>query len=143
DPQRALVQRHVDAGAEMLRDDAHPMVFMAREISRYHHARWDGAGYPSRVAGTSTPLGARICSVADAYDAMVCGIGHAPKRDLADALAELRRESGRQFDPALVSCFDSLIRSETEGLGVDLEEGPGMADFQELVSALREDRGFV
>ena len=74
---------------------------------------------------------------------MVCGIGHAPKRDMADALAELRRESGRQFDPALVSCFDSLIRSETEGLGVDLEEGPGMADFQELVSALREDRGFV
>jgi HD-GYP domain-containing protein (c-di-GMP phosphodiesterase class II) len=62
---------------------------------------------------------------------------------MGEALAELNRLSGHAFDPALVSCFDALIRSESEGLGVDLEEGPGMADFQELVSALREDRGFV
>lgn len=143
DSELALVRRHVDAGAEMLRDDAHPMVFMAREIARYHHAHWDGGGYPPRVAGSAIPLGARICSVADAYDSMVCGIAHERKRDMGEALAELERQSGRQFDPALVSCFDALIRSETEGLGVDLEEGPGMADFQELVSALREDRGFV
>jgi len=143
DSERALVQRHIDAGAEMLRDDAHPMIFMAREIARYHHAHWDGAGYPARVAGSSIPLGARICSIADAYDSMVCGIAHERKRDMGEALAELNRLSGHAFDPALVSCFDALIRSESEGLGVDLEEGPGMADFQELVSALREDRGFV
>ena len=143
DSERALVQRHIDAGAEMLRDDAHPMVFIAREIARYHHAHWDGSGYPVRVAGSSIPLGARICSIADAYDSMVCGIAHNAKRNMGEALAELKRESGRQFDPTLVSCFDALIRSESEGLGVDLEEGPGMADFQELVSALREDRGFV
>ena len=143
DSELALVRRHVDAGAEMLRDDAHPMVFMAREIARYHHAHWDGGGYPARVAGSSVPLGARICSIADAYDSMVCGIAYQKKRDMGEALTEIKRQSGRQFDPALVSCFDALIRSESEGLGVDLEEGPGMADFQELVSALREDRGFV
>lgn len=143
DSERALVLRHIDAGAEMLRDDAHPMVLMAREIARYHHAHWDGSGYPARVSGASIPIGARICAIADAYDSMVCGVANVPKRDMGEALAELKRLSGHEFDPALVSCFDALIRSESEGLGVDLEEGPGMADFQELVSALREDRGFV
>jgi putative two-component system response regulator len=143
DSERALVRRHVEAGAEMLRDDAHPMVFTAREIARYHHTRWDGSGYPERVAGTFIPLAARICSIADAYDSMVCGIGHTARRDMAGALAELNREAGSQFDPGLVSCFDSLIRSESEDLGMDLETGSGMGDFQELVTALREHRGFV
>jgi putative two-component system response regulator len=141
--ERAVVERHVDAGAEMLRDDVHPMIFTAREMVRYHHAHWDGAGYPSRVIGTFIPLAARICSVADAYDAMVSGVGHGPRRDMGGALAELKKESGRQFDPGLVSCFDALIRSQTAELGMDLDTGPGFEDFQALVSALREDRGFV
>jgi len=143
DAERSLVERHVEAGAEMLRDDVHPMIFMAREMVRYHHAHWDGAGYPSRVNGTFIPLAARICSIADAYDSMVSGVGHAPRRDMGGALAELKRQSGRQFDPGLVSCFDALIRSETAELGMDLDTGPGFEDFQALVSALREDRGFV
>lgn len=138
-----IVQRHADAGAEMLRDDDHPLVFMAREIAKYHHARWDGRGYPERVAGRFIPLGARICAVADAYDAMVCGIGSQPPRTMAEALAELRRGAGTQFDPEHVSCFDELIRTETEDMGMDLESGSGMEDFQELVLTLKEDRGFV
>jgi putative two-component system response regulator len=141
--ERSIVDRHVEAGAEMLRDDRHPMVFLAREIARYHHARWDGNGRPEHVGGTFIPLAARICAIADAYDAMVCGIGHGPKRDMAGALAELHQEAGRQFDPGLVSCFDSLIRSESEGLGLDLSTASGMQDFQALITALKEDRGFV
>jgi putative two-component system response regulator len=141
--ERSLVQRHAEAGAAMLRDDSHPTVLLAREIATYHHARWDGKGYPGSVKGKFIPLGARICAVADAYDAMVCGVGHQGPRDMADALAELRRESGRQFDPELVTRFDALIRSESEDLGVDIETGPGMKDFQDLVAALKDDRGFV
>jgi len=139
----AIVQRHADAGAEMLRDDDHPMVFMAQEIARYHHAHWDGQGYPARVAGRFIPLGARICAVADAYDAMVCGIGSEPARTMAEALEELQRGAGTQFDPEHVSCFDALVRSESEDLGMDLQAGSGMEDFQELVLTLKEDRGFV
>ncbi len=141
--ERAIVERHAEAGAEMLRDDEHPMVFMAREIARYHHSRWDGNGYPKRVGGRFIPLAARMCAVADAYDTMVCGVGHSAPRTMAEALDELQREAGRQFDPALVSCFDALIRSESEDLGVDLEASAGMKDFQELVLSLKEDRGFV
>ncbi len=141
--ERSLVQRHSEAGAEMLRDDAHPMVFLAREIAKYHHAHWDGAGYPERVGGRFIPAPARMCAIADAYDAMVCGIGHAQPRSMIDALGELERQAGRQFDPELVSCFDALIRSESEDRGVDLETGSGFEDFQELVLSLKEDRGFV
>lgn len=141
--EHAIVQRHSEAGSEMLRDDRHPMVFLAREIAKYHHAHWDGRGYPERVAGKFIPLPARMCAVADAYDAMVCGIGRRPTRTMGEALEELRRGSGSQFDPDVVSCFDALVRSELEDRGVDLEAGPGMEDFQELVLSLKEDRGFV
>ncbi|MEO5678018.1 MAG: HD domain-containing phosphohydrolase [Usitatibacter sp.] len=141
--EHALVQRHAEAGAEILRDDAHPMVFMAREIAKYHHAHWDGGGYPERVGGRFIPMPARMCAIADAYDAMVCGIGHAAPRSMIDALAELSLQAGRQFDPELVSCFDALIRSESKDIGLDLEAGSGLEDFQELVLSLKEDRGFV
>ena len=141
--ERAIVLRHVDAGSEILADDRHPRVFLAREIVRYHHARWDGDGYPERVAGKRIPLGARACAVADAYDAMVCGLGAGKSRSMNDALGELRSHAGTQFDPDLVACFDQMIRTETEDLGMDLATNSGMEGFQSLVSALQEDRGFV
>jgi putative two-component system response regulator len=138
-----IVERHVDAASEILSDDGHPRTLLAREIAKYHHARWDGEGYPERVGGKLIPLAARICSVADAYDAMVCGLGGQRRKSMEEALGELRRESGRQFDPELVGRFDSMVRSETEDLGLDLKASQGMDDFQELVHALEEDRGFV
>jgi putative two-component system response regulator len=138
-----MVDRHVDAAAEILADDGHPRTLMAREIAKYHHARWDGEGYPERVGGKLIPLAARICAVADAYDAMVCGLGTHRRKTMDDALGELRRQAGRQFDPQLVACFDAMVRSETEDLGLNLKASHGMDDFQELVHALEEDRGFV
>jgi putative two-component system response regulator len=143
DAERAIVQRHVDAGAEILRDDRHPRILLAREIARYHHARWDGHGYPDGVGGSRIPLPARLCAVADAYDAMVCGLGGRAPRAMNEALDELRRQAGRQFDPELVGRFDALIRAETADRGLDLAASAGMEGFQELVLSLQQDRGFV
>jgi putative two-component system response regulator len=141
--ERALVERHTEAGAEILNDDGHPRLLMAREVARYHHARWDGAGYPERVGGRFIPLAARMCAVADAYDAMVCGLENRPAMTMSDALGELRREAGGQFDPGLVERFEAMIRDETADLGVDPAGVAGLEGFQELVVSLQEDRGFI
>ncbi|HUI98595.1 MAG TPA: HD domain-containing phosphohydrolase [Usitatibacter sp.] len=141
--EKAIVRRHTDAGAEILGDDRHPRIFLAREIARYHHAHWDGAGHPERVGGRFIPQAARICAIADAYDEMVSGLDGETARSMEDALAALRREAGRRFDPELVARFDHMVRAESEDLGVDLQSASGMEAFEELVNALQEDRGFV
>ena len=70
------------------------------------------------------------------------GIGR-PALTMAQALEELGRCAGQQFDPELVSCFDAVVNGEMEGLGLDPDSENGMQTFQELIEALREDRGFV
>jgi putative two-component system response regulator len=140
--ERGIVRRHVDAGVEMLLAERHPRLFIARDIARYHHARWDGEGEPP-VGGKRIPFAARVASIADAYDAMVFGLGTGRLRTMDDALSELRREAGGQFDPALVDSFDALVRTASEDLGMDFAASPGVVEFQSLVNALQDDRGFV
>jgi response regulator RpfG family c-di-GMP phosphodiesterase len=84
-----------------------------------------------------------MCAIADAYDAMVCGLAGRPPRTLPEALGELRHQAGGQFDPELVSCFHAIVNDELEGLGLDPAAAHGMEAFQELVASLKEDRGFV
>jgi putative nucleotidyltransferase with HDIG domain len=74
----------------------------------HHHERYDGTGYPDRIAGEAIPLPGRIISVADAFDAMTSDRPYRRRRTPARALAELRRHSGRQFDPAVVAAFQEL-----------------------------------
>jgi putative two-component system response regulator len=140
--ERRVVQRHVEAGGEMLVGEPHARLLLARDVARYHHARWDGAGYPEGVSREAIPLAARMCAIADAYDAMVCGIGR-EAISMGEALAELRRASGSQFDPELVSCFDTVVNSSLEDLGLGPASVQGMDAFQELVTSLREDRGYA
>lgn len=141
--ERAVIRRHAEAGAEILGDDGHPRVLMAREMARYHHARWDGNGYPERIGGRQIPEPARMCAIADAYDAMVVGLAGRAPRTMEEALDELGREAGRQFDPALVTRFDRMVRNQSQDLGMDLGAADGSGDFDELINALQEDGGFV
>jgi putative two-component system response regulator len=83
-------------------------------VIRHHHERWDGAGYPDRLRGDSIPLGARIVGLVDAYDAMVHDRPYRPAMSVAQALDEVRRQAGRQFDPELVSAFVPMIEGEPE-----------------------------
>jgi len=79
---------------------------------RHHHERWDGRGYPDGLAGTHIPYGARIITVADAYDAMTSDRPYRAALSPEIALAELRRGAGRQFDPDLVEAFIACYRGE-------------------------------
>jgi HD-GYP domain-containing protein (c-di-GMP phosphodiesterase class II) len=73
----------------------------------HHHERFDGNGYPHGLKGEEIPLGARIIAVADAFDAITTGRPYRPAKMRQEAMAEMRRESGFQFDPRLLEAFFS------------------------------------
>jgi response regulator RpfG family c-di-GMP phosphodiesterase len=83
---------------------------------RASHERWDGTGYPDNLAGLEIPLGARIVSVCDAYSAMRQRRPYGAVLDEEEALDELRRGAGSQFDPALVAAF-CVLRGSGGGSG--------------------------
>jgi HD-GYP domain-containing protein (c-di-GMP phosphodiesterase class II) len=80
----------------------------------HHHERWDGAGYPNHLAGDQIPLGSRILFVADAYDAMTSEHGYGERISQQEALAELERCAGAQFDPAVVRALAEELLAAAE-----------------------------
>lgn len=78
---------------------------------RHHHERFDGAGYPDGLAGDAIPLAARIIGLTDAFDAMTCERPYRRARTRDEAVLELRKEAGLQFDPSLVGVFCQLVES--------------------------------
>ncbi len=99
--QHTIVGERILASASSLSDVA--------SIVRSSHERWDGRGYPDGVAGEAIPLGARIIAVCDAYDAMTSTRPYRKAMSESDALAELRRCAGHQFDPWVVAAFERVI----------------------------------
>ncbi|MCA1948965.1 MAG: HD domain-containing protein [Treponema sp.] len=79
-------------------------------ICLYHHERWDGSGYPQGLSGSRIPLPARIVAIADAYDAMRAPRSYNIPRSHQEAVAEIKRCSGTQFDPVLVKVFLNIER---------------------------------
>jgi len=78
----------------------------------HHHERLDGSGYPSRLRGTEIPLGSRLITVADSYDALTTDRPYRTARSRAEALAELYRCAGTQFDPQVVQAFSAALTRE-------------------------------
>jgi diguanylate cyclase (GGDEF)-like protein len=99
----AFMQRHTLIGERIIA--AAPALTAVARLVRASHERWDGTGYPDRLAGDDIPLGARIVAVCDAYDAIVADRPYQPARSSAEAMAELRRCAGTQFDPQVVAAF--------------------------------------
>jgi len=85
----------------------------------HHHERFNGGGYPHGLKGTEIPLGARIVSVADAYHAMVHDRPYSVVRTHDDALAELQRHAGTQFDPDVVNVFCAIYKSAAPPDGLE------------------------
>jgi putative nucleotidyltransferase with HDIG domain len=95
-----IMKSHPACGAQMLE----PLQVKAiARIVRHHHERYDGKGYPEGLAGDSIPLGARIVAVAECFHNMLSDLRYKNPRSFQDALAELRRCSGTQFDPQVVT----------------------------------------
>ncbi len=98
-----LMRQHTAIGERILNAD--PVMQPVARLVRASHERWDGGGYPDGLAGAAIPLGARIIAACDALDAMTTDRCYHAGRSLPDALAELRRCAGTQFDPDVVAAL--------------------------------------
>ena len=104
-PERALIRKHCAWGAEMVA--AVPGLEAVALIVRFHHERFDGDGYPDRLAGERIPLASRIIAVCDAYGAMTAERPYRGAMAPTDALRELERCAGTQFDPRIANLVAS------------------------------------
>jgi len=100
-----IIKRHPVKSAEIIKhlQILKPVV----PIILHHHEKYDGTGYPSKLKKNKIPIGARLMSVADAFDAMVYGRPYKERVSVDDALEEIKKYSGTQFDPAIVK---SLVK---------------------------------
>ena len=80
---------------------------MAETIALTHHERWDGTGYPFGLRGGQIPIEGRICAIGDVFDALTSVRPYKDAWTMSDALSEMWRQAGRQFDEGLVALFTS------------------------------------
>jgi HD domain-containing protein len=107
----AWMRRHPQIGADIIGpvEGLHHVA----PLIRHHHEKWDGTGYPKGLKGEEIPLGSRIISVADAFEAMVADRIYRPSLGLSKALEEIKGGRGSHFDPRVVDTFLDLIANDT------------------------------
>jgi response regulator RpfG family c-di-GMP phosphodiesterase len=109
----------------------------ATRIVAQHHEKWDGSGYPFGLRGEDIDLGARIFSVVDAYDAMISDRVYRKGRPYEEALKELEKFAGTQFDPLVIEAFKNIPKEDWEILRArSLSEKEESFSFQAIVSEL-------
>ena len=101
---------HIFVGPDIVKPVANDKII---EMIKYHHYRFDGNGYRQELKGKDIPLGARILAVADTFDAMTSNRPYRNARSLEEAVSEIERCSGAQFDPEVVKGFLSINFSRT------------------------------
>lgn len=106
------MKTHTTIGARILSGGHFPLLQMAETVALTHHERWDGTGYTPGLEGDAIPLAGRIVAVADAFDAMTHARSYKVAWPARDAITEVDRQSGCQFDPAVVDAFHHVLQHE-------------------------------
>lgn len=109
-----IMKTHAEIGARLLDGNNSELLTMAREIALSHHEKWDGSGYPAGLSGQNIPLSGRIAAIADVFDALTSERPYKHAWTLEDAIALIRDNRAKHFDPELVDLFlanvDSFVK---------------------------------
>ena len=107
-----IIKSHPVWGVDYLEEKGFPK-FITMDI-KHHHERWDGNGYPDGLKEREIPIGSRIISVIDSFDAMTNNRPYRKALAYKDAIKELKRSAGTQFDPDIVKVFLTLLKEKEE-----------------------------
>jgi ribonuclease P protein subunit RPR2 len=116
--ERAIIEQHPVTGSEIVRDIA--FLGTARDVIRHHHERWDGSGYPDKLAGHDIPISARIFAVADTLDALTTNRPYRRASTIAQARVIILQGRGTHFDPAVVDAFKKLSDETIERIRLEI-----------------------
>jgi hypothetical protein len=108
--ERAIMEEHPIIGANILA--SYSSFHESVDIVRHHHERWDGRGYPDRLKGEAIPIGSRVITVVDSFDAMTSDRPYRKAMDASEAVERLKDGMASQFDPRVTACFIQLLIEE-------------------------------
>jgi len=111
DTEMQKIKRHTTIGAEILSNSSSPLLQAAETIALNHHERWDGSGYPHGIRGEDIPFSARLCALADVFDALTTPRPYKKEISPDDASRLIIGASGSLFDPQLVVIFEDELSS--------------------------------
>ncbi len=100
-----IIQKHTTAGSALLQGFSSGLIQTASQIALSHHERWNGSGYPHKLAGEAIPMSARICAIADVFDALTTPRQYKTEINVIEAHDLIVDASGVLFDPKLVDIF--------------------------------------
>ncbi|MBL8517544.1 MAG: HD domain-containing protein [Betaproteobacteria bacterium] len=141
DAELQVMRSHPIIGAELLSKSDTPHVQMAEEIARHHHEWWDGTGYPGNLSGSAIPIAARITALADVFDALTHKRPYKEAWPFEEAVVEIARLGGSQFDPELSTMFVALVtrlRSEQQDLDAFLGQAANATLFKQARAKIQD-----
>lgn len=107
--ERQTIETHTDIGADIIGDHPSEVLRLARIIAQTHHEKWDGSGYPKGLKGEEIPVESRIAAVCDVFDALTSPRPYKKAWTTEDAVSLLIAESGKHFDPDMVTTFVGML----------------------------------
>jgi putative two-component system response regulator len=129
--ERSIMEMHTTFGVQTLEGITQDwascsLLRVTRNVIKHHHERWDGNGYPSKLAGEAIPLEARLVAVADVYDALTSPRAYKNSISHEEAVKIISDSSGTHFDPAVVTAF-LAVREEFRKIGASLADARGVS----------------
>ena len=144
DEEFQIMKTHSELGAAIIKDmdfpQDHPLVHTAWEISRWHHERWDGKGYPDGLKGEEIPISAQVVSIVDVYDALTSERCYKKAFDHDTAIQMILDGQCGQFNPTLLNCLKELSIQLSKMLNKEMDDNKYSHEIQRLSNEILSDK---